>query len=250
MTTTITATAKPYSLTYPTAYAEIAMTGINTPTVVSVSVTAVYTDTYYTEQVVRGVDFVPPGGSSLTVNDHEVAPGLSVAYRLDTYDTTGAYIASYTSNTILLDPSDDTFSGGYYYGAYLKSTSQPGLSQKLMINDFDTVGIEGKTLGEYDIIGSSLPVVVTDSLGGRKGSFVTYGHSSLSLDDTMAPSWQSIDLLLKSSGKLLFLSYYPYQTGIDPMYMKVDSVSKKRVTVAVPDSTDERLFIEYTINFT
>jgi hypothetical protein len=248
-----TVTSHAYDSTYPCSYITFQVTGIDYTNASKISVFVVYQDSFYGEYVIQGYDFIDVTSATLNVTDHEISPGLNFQIRVESYD-----IVDGSANATWLDPSVwqlprvAIHTGGYYYGAYLRCPSDPTKSQKLLVGSFNETQRENKQLASIDIIGTSAPVVITDAggMGGRSGTLTTYGRSTLETDETYAPTWQQIEELLTPGVPLLFQPYYPQQTGEAPLYMSVKSFSKKRVTLVVPDSADEQLFVQYDINFT
>lgn len=109
--------------------------------------------------------------------------------------------------------------------AWIKSVNQAALSRYVTIQSLDAVQMEPRILGEYDVLGRSKPVILTDAWGGRKVKV------TILTDDTpvLPGTYMEIKTLLTQGDTLLLQTQDGAQTGFEDMYFEVTSYSTKRL---------------------
>lgn len=114
--------------------------------------------------------------------------------------------------------------------AWLKSIGQPALSRRVNIQDFDEISRPARILGEYEVLGRSNKVVLTDVMGGREGSLniATYLVGGVWESDLTSRDLQA---LLQHGGTLFLQTAGHEITGEDDMYFEVKAFSRKRIGV-------------------
>lgn len=153
-----------------------------------------------------------------TVNTNTLP--LRLAYDDLTITPLNVSVTSPTVGPISTDPGT----------VWLKSVGQPALSRRVNMVDFSDISRPGRILGEYEVLGKSNKVVVTDVLGGREGSFtlVTFPVGGQWQSDS---STRDLMSLFQLGGTLLLQNAGVDVTGEEDLYLEVGSIDRKRVTV-------------------
>lgn len=109
--------------------------------------------------------------------------------------------------------------------AWIKSVNQAALSRYVTIQTLDIVTMDPRILGEFDVLGRSRPVILTDAWGGRKAKV------SILTDDTpvLPGTYMEIKTLLTQGDTLLLQTQDGARTGFEDMYFEVTGYSTKRL---------------------
>lgn len=186
----------------------------------------------YTDQKVRGLAEVVVNSNSLTVVDYEAPLSTTLHYFLRLYSNEGFF----DFGPILPQPQpyiptlNDAYAGGT---AFLKAVDAPELSVPLAVETMEDWSRAGRVKGAYDVLGRRNPVVITDVLGGREGSFS--GHCILNWGQSI----RDIENVLSPGTTLFFQNHNATMSGIDDFYLKVNSASFKRRTLMTPHGQQE-----------
>ncbi|WP_143194202.1 hypothetical protein [Micromonospora sp. CB01531] len=111
---------------------------------------------------------------------------------------------------------------------WLKSVGQPALSRRVNMVDLNDVDRPRRILGEFEVLGRSNKVVLTDTLGGREGEFTiaTFPIGGAWESDSY---WRDLQTLVKEGGTLLLQTAGPTVTGEDDLYLEITQLSRKRI---------------------
>lgn len=126
---------------------------------------------------------------------------------------------------------------------WLKSVGQPAISRRVNMVDFSEITRPGRILGEYEVLGRSNKVVLSDVLGGREGqlTIATFPMNGLWESDS---SLRDVQTLARTGGTLFLQTAGHALTGEDDMYFEIKGFSRKRITVVGGE-----LVHLYTIDF-
>lgn len=180
----------------------------------------------YEDQIVRGTDMITISGASAAVSDYEFPQFRSVEYRLELYDG-DVLDATISTGTISGEPEAYFDSQGALplYGAWIQSVTQPSLNQACFVEKFPPWKRSGKILAKNNVLGRSLPVMVTDVMGGREGEFSFWVGDVLPPPFDQTESIEEYELLFNEGDILLFRAYNENLNGIHPLYFIVESAT-------------------------
>ncbi len=259
---TLTATAPLASFsTYESRYSVVG-SGIDTSLYDVYNLLRISTSDNYDPEFLRSDE--PVTSTGFVVNDYEFhfAPKGSLDeeshfYRLELFKS-GAKLGSIVSNTV--QPHNDRETDPEYSGASSPSTwikrldGSTGAAYPVTIGDFSQWSKQANILSENHVLGSPYPFVVTDVMGGKRGSFSIIVHDE--------PSWaggsstvgtiEAVEALLDSGEILFFQTTWPMLSGIHDFYFKVRSYTVRRLNrvVALHDPTGSQLPVfEITVEY-
>lgn len=220
------------------------------------------------DQVVRGLDYQAQSSATAAGSDYEAPFSYyPLQYRLEMY----------TNLTLSSTFTYDLAAPGYFFPAstamttaglqnmataYLKSVNTPALNLGLVVESFPGYKRSGRILSKSQVLGRANPVIISDVMSGREGSFSflvgnIYGADQLGSQD-------DFEQLLADGDVLLFQSVFSKASGVQDLYFEVDSVNVERVTPVTPNVrgnlatntsylTDEEYLypvLRYTVDFT
>lgn len=166
------------------------------------------------------------GLQSLTGGSNSNTKPVNVSY--DNFKMPGSGVTSVITETVtslatLAIPAD-------VGTVWLKSVGQPAISRRVNMVDFSEITRPGRILGEYEVLGRSNKVVLSDVLGGREGQFTiaTFPMNGLWEADS---SLRDVQTLVRTGGTLLLQTAGHTFTGEDDMYFEIKGFSRKRITV-------------------
>ncbi len=180
---------------------------------------------------VRGIAHVAVISDAATSVDYEYhyySDNNGFVYDVYVYDTSGSQLATVTSTPTLfgIQSRTDLETSYPWTSAVMQSIQQPALSLPLIISQFSEWSYPGRILGEYNVLGRGNPVVLTDQMGGRTGSFSVLVNTALSTirDDLF-------QLLFKYNDTFLFQPYYS-SGNVGNFYFKIANVNATRSSIA------------------
>lgn len=172
--------------------------------------------------IIRNCNYIATGGSSSWAGfDLEAPLGAAVTYTVIAQIHNGdGSITTATANSSSLTIPTQNGTG------WLKNLSQAALNTQITIAGLSDVKRPGR-VQQYSVIGRQNPVVVSDVLGGRTGSFqvMTTGTADFSAITT-----------LLGSGSTLFLQATPADMFAD-MYFMTAGVTEHRPAATSTDAT-------------
>lgn len=137
----------------------------------------------------------------------------------------------------------DVISTTPYATAIIQSIQQPALSLPIVLSDFPSWAIPGRVLSTNYVLGRENPVVLTDAIGGRTGTFQILFHPALLLY-----SHRDLKTLLTFNDTFMLQPFYQ-AAGVDDMFFKITDVAVARVSVAdTLDTVPQAL--QFSVNFT
>lgn len=201
----------------------------------------------YPDRRVRGMANVLITDNDLFVTDYEPPLNIELEYYLaliegGTRSLTGPVFPT-------PQPFIPTLTDAYGDGvAYLKVIDRPELSMPLMIEDLTSWSYGGRVQGRYDVLGRRNPVVITDVLGGREGSFT--GHCVL---DRGQSSKQLLETF-ESGATFLLQNNNATVSAFEDMYFKVEQLEFERRTKMVrhgdrDNPTTPQVVVTFTVNY-
>jgi hypothetical protein len=189
-------------------------------------------------------------GDALTATDFEYyyySDDTGFAYDVYVYNISGAQIATVTSSTKTgIQTRTDLEAAWPWSSAVMQSIQQPALSLPLIINDFKTWSIPGRILGQYNVLGRANPIVLTDTMGGKTGTF-----SVIVSEDLNGIRDDLFQLLFTYNDTFLFQPYYS-SGNVGNFYFKISNITAERTTIADSILTSLRTgntTMLYTIDF-
>jgi hypothetical protein len=168
---------------------------------------------------VRGAGDLTPGvGDTVSADDYEFAPGVSNTYRVRGFSAVDVQLSSETASTT---PVIDR--------VWLKSVARPYLNRAVVVQDY-TAPTRRARAARFDIVGRSMPVVVSEVSSGREWSLrvMTYDLAEA----------HAVELLL-ASGDVLHVQVPP---GFDIPGGYVGVGDQTRDRISRPLSDNRRLF--------
>lgn len=198
----------------------------------------------YPQEPVRGLQDADP-----TVedgSDYECPFVSQVEYRYSAYNADGAVYAEVVSATLTPDYVRDAPGSPVELitsNFYIKDIGNPVKSLAVAMGEIESYDVEGNILGTYHVLGRSKPVVYTDVMGARKGSFTVYA----SVDDiggTIIHSAKEHRTLFET-GDVLLLQSVKYPVDLRDMYFVVDGYSEKVLNRPAGGG----LWIEFNVQF-
>lgn len=173
---------------------------------------------------VRSATDVQTGGATtMAFFDFECPLEVDVTYTLT--PNTGSPV---TSGLVYIWTNDE---GTIYW---LKNVASAPESRIVNVQDMSAIQRKARILGQYDVLGRSNPVVVSDVRGGRTGTFTLY-------TDTVDEAAGVRNLL--ATGFVLFLQC-PYAVDFPDMYFIAGDAEELRHRAMGPERTWTVPFIE------
>lgn len=200
----------------------------------------------YPDQTVRGTDKIPiPGGGTAAHADYEFPQFRSAEYRLEMY-TNAVLTTTVTTGTLTGLPAAYLNSQGALplYSAWIQSIETPSLNEPCFVEEFKSYQRQGRVLAEMDVLGRSNPVVVTDVVGGRKGSF-TFWVGDVLPPPLTTDGVNEYEQLMEEGRVMLFRAFDDNKNGVKPLYFILESFDRELIT----KSTENGIW-RYDANFT
>lgn len=178
----------------------------------------------YADMPVRGMDMVTVTSPDVVGQDYEAPLGMVLQY----------YIRLYVDETATLvgpvDPTPDPFiptmPNAYGGGiAYLKNVEQPALSKAVNVQSFPGYDRPIKVLAEHEPLGREMPIVMTDVLKSRRGTF------TLNCWSADGQTHWDIEAMISKGATLLLQNNNPRSSGVRDMYFKAVSYKMSRYNV-------------------
>lgn len=199
---------------------------------------------------VRGLSDAPVLSDTAIATDFEYPYYNDVIgwqYVCFVFDISGTQLATVTSGTQTgIQTVADLTSQFPCTSVVLASITQPAISIPVIIGDFPAWSIPPNVLSALKPLGRAKKVVLTDTFGGREGSFTILSLEELtSIDDSY------VARLLTYNDTFLFQPYYT-SGNIGNMYFKVTGVDVERLTYAesLPSFGRQTVSIlQYTVGF-
>lgn len=202
---------------------------------------------------VRGMNLAPVTGDAGSAADYEFeyySDTSGWVYDAYIYDSSNTQLATVTSSPTLFGATAATAMQTAYPGttAVWQSIQQPALSLPLVIGDFSAWGIAGRILSVNNVLGRPNPVVLSDTMGGRTGSFtvlVSTDISGAAITDSL------FQLLYTYNDTFLFQPFYS-SGNVKNMYFKISNIDATRLSTAESAPSASRanaLFMSYSVNF-
>lgn len=189
----------------------------------------------FPDMYVRGGENIEVTADTLAqLGDYEAPFGVELVYVIQ---RNGPAPTEEISDPVTLTVAS---SAGYYDDAYLKSVHTPSLSRRIHVVSFDSYSRSPKVIGRFDVLRRSKPVILTDVLGARSGTFQFFTSS---LGGATSPTRREYDQLFERGDTLLFQAVDWESAEIEDIFFKVTSpISYSRKTVV--GHTDPVLVIE------
>lgn len=189
----------------PTYLADLARVRVNATGLTGPTVTVSRSDDAgHTYATIRGGAGVAVAGGAISIDDYEFVPGVIARYRI----TDGV-----TNNEAL-------FATTYPTSTWLKTPLRPFLNRAVTTTGASDVSREGRG-GSFEVIGRSLPVLVSDVMAGRAWSLSLYTATKGERDGIM---------LALTFGEAIFFQPAYACAGVlpDQGWYRVASVTERR----------------------
>jgi hypothetical protein len=230
------------SMSFYTPGFEVALTGVTVTGAFTVDVQRhSFYDNTYTD--VRGLANILVVSSSVSATDFEYEYYNDVdgwEYVATVYDNTGATLASVTAGPFDGNQSRDDIQAEFpLTSVVISSVQQPHLNLPVIFGEFDSWTIPTNVLAQFNVLGRSKPVVLTDAFGALTGDFTIISDSGLTsiLD-------QELKNILTYNDVLMFQPFYR-TSGVDNMYFKVTALTVQRISY--PHSIGEADRVDSTV---
>lgn len=157
-------------------------------------------------------------------------------YQLDLYIGTNK-VGEVTSNSVTPHTSrtsDPNYDATKAPGTFIKSLTDD-VCWPVTIGDFDGYETQGRTLGEYDILGNPFPVVVTDVMSATRGRFtiLIYDNPQHVGSDGVISTIKQLRDLFASGQPLFFQTVWPWMSGIYDFHFVVRNYTVNRLNRVV-----------------
>ena len=197
---------------------------------------------------VRGAQYQLVTTSAFSGDDYEFhfgyydleSPTNTIVYNLELYQD-GNVVGTITDTVVGLTDWHTSATTEYVTGtvrsmvkSWLSVPTTPSLNIPVVIQDFKSYDVNGSILSNSKVLGKKIPVLATDTFGGREGTFTLM----LALDDVASSqgatsSLKEVEDLLTSGEILLLRNLVPYLVGIDDVYFAVSDYSVERANTVV-----------------
>lgn len=167
----------------------------------------------YPEGYVRGMHLIDVLSDVAVGSDYEAPLGIPLDYYIELVSGSGSFSLGPIAPTPTYIPTQPLAYGRG--AAYLKSVENPLVARAVMIESMPSWRRSVNVLAEHHILGRSNPVVITDVLGSRKGSFKL---------NVLMPEGQEIDevyALLASGGVMLLQNNNYVVSGFKDLFFRV-----------------------------
>lgn len=199
----------------------------------------------YPQEPVRGLQDADPTVES--GSDYECPFVTQIEYRYTAYNAESGVYAVIVSDTLVPDYVRDSPGAPVELitaNFYVKDISNPVKSLAVAMGEIESYDVEGNILGTYHVLGRSKPVVYTDVMGARTGSFKVYASVD-NIGGVVIHSAKDHRSLFET-GDVLLLQSVKYPVDLRDMYFVVDGYSERVLNRPSGDG----LWIEFTVNFT
>ena len=195
------------------------------------TVTRVSDSTYATGPV-RNMDSITITTNNDTQYDYEFSFLESFYYQVDVMSINGSVLDTATTSSISgRDAVSDltTSYGSYWPQVLIRSIQDKDINQIVQISEFNTWSVPGRTLANLNVLGNANPIVVTDQMGGRTGTFKILQTKPTSGTGVSYPNDRdSLESLLYYNDTFMFQCLY-YSPMFRDMYFKITNVNVNRI---------------------
>lgn len=227
-------------------------------------VTATDDSGVFPERDVRGGHLQTVSGSSFVGDDYEFSFGntgvsFSPTVTYKAYVYSGGIVVGFGSDTIDQSPLDEwndslTSTGNTSYEgpvSYISVPLQPALNLPVLIREFNGYDRQGNILSESHVLGRANPVISTDVMSGRKGSFQLIVPESGFPNSLYCGDTVNDYISLFNSGYTLMLrNLSPYAIGIEDFYFVVNSLNVQRLSRVANMVVNNKPVIQITVDWT
>lgn len=183
--------------------------------------------------------FVTVSGDTAAPSDYEFSFATNIRYILEKYNSSKVLTATETVN-----PGVTPIPSTAYYGhAWLKDVFTAANSLPIIVGEFRSYSRTGRNT-QFNILGRSNPVVITDVLSGKTGQITFY---IVDVNFGTVYAWDEYDTLFDPGSTYFFQSLYPQYVGWKDFYLVVNSVEFERITLAQFGVSG---VYRYTVDFT
>lgn len=182
----------------------------------------------YDTEAVRGMDRVIPNYTTAT--DYEYPFVDEIRYIYDAYEIDGVKFAQVTSTNVVptFVASPSLLTGNFY----IKDVTTPNRSIAAVVSTMEVIENPGNILGEYHVLGRREPVIFTDIVSARTGSFTV---TSTDFIGTTGISSTLAHRNLFKTGEVLLFQSVKNTVDFPDMYFVVERFSEDFITR--PDGT-------------